>query len=41
MIGHIVPAGSAELMDDDQAAAATGMNRPTSTSHAGIWQQRE
>jgi len=25
MIGHIVPAGSAELMDDDQAAAAIGM----------------
>jgi hypothetical protein len=27
MIGHIVPAGSAEPMDDDQVAAAIGMNR--------------
>jgi hypothetical protein len=27
MIGHIVPAGSTEPMDDNQAAAATGMNR--------------
>ena len=26
-IGHIVPAGSAEPMDEDQVAAATGMNR--------------
>jgi hypothetical protein len=40
MIGRIVPAGSAEPLDDDQVTAATGMNRPTSTS-AGIWQQRE
>ena len=27
MIGHIVPAGSTEPMDDNQVAAATGMNR--------------
>ncbi len=27
MIGHIVPANSAELLGDDQVAAATGMNR--------------
>ena len=27
MIGHIVPAGSAEPMDDDEVATATGMNR--------------
>jgi hypothetical protein len=27
MIGHIVPNGSAEPLDDDQVAAAAGMNR--------------
>ena len=27
MIGHIVPAGSAEPLDDDEVAAAAGMNR--------------
>ena len=27
MIGHIVPAGSAEPIDDDEVATATGMNR--------------